>query len=193
MIEVIPAPTFESFPKIPRLMRDITITEKIDGTNGQILITEYGDLFAGSRNRLLSEGSDNFGFRHWVMGHREELLKLGPGRHFGEWWGSGIQRGYGLTKGERRFSLFNTKRWSFDDQEPSSWPPGCCHVVPILYVGPFDTNAVQRCMQDLNDFGSFARPDFMNPEGIMIYHHGLGGYFKHPFDPNPKTSTEQIN
>ena len=30
--------TFEEFKKIPRLFRDCTITEKIDGTNGQIVI-----------------------------------------------------------------------------------------------------------------------------------------------------------
>lgn len=30
--------TFEAFPKIPRLNRDITITEKIDGTNVAVVI-----------------------------------------------------------------------------------------------------------------------------------------------------------
>jgi hypothetical protein len=60
--------------------------------------------------------------------HRDDLLTLGPGRHFGEWWGAGIQRRYGLT--EKRFSLFNVTRWG-------EARPACCHVVPTLYRGPF--------------------------------------------------------
>jgi hypothetical protein len=31
-------PEFESFPKIPRLSRDVTVTEKIDGSNVQVVI-----------------------------------------------------------------------------------------------------------------------------------------------------------
>lgn len=40
---------FQEFPKMARLSRDIIITEKIDGTNAQLLITEDGDLIVGSR------------------------------------------------------------------------------------------------------------------------------------------------
>lgn len=44
-------PEFVEFPKMARLSRECIITEKIDGTNSQILITDDGDLFTGSRNR----------------------------------------------------------------------------------------------------------------------------------------------
>ncbi len=64
-------------------------------------------MFIGSRTRWITAQDDNHGFARWVEGNKQELLKLGAGRHFGEWWGSGIQRGYGLQKGEKRFSLFN--------------------------------------------------------------------------------------
>ncbi|MES2133853.1 MAG: RNA ligase family protein [Bacteroidota bacterium] len=33
---------FLEFPKMPRLSREVIITEKIDGTNAQLLITEAG-------------------------------------------------------------------------------------------------------------------------------------------------------
>jgi hypothetical protein len=79
-----------------------------------------------SRSRWITPDDDNFGFAAWVEANRDELLTLGPGRHFGEWWGSGIQRGYGLPKGEKRFSLFNVSRWGESR-------PACCHVVPVLY------------------------------------------------------------
>ena len=80
-------PEFVPFPKIPRLHKECVVTEKIDGTNGLIYITDDGDMFIGSRNRWLSEDSDNFGFHRWASENHDELMKLGPGRHHGEWWG----------------------------------------------------------------------------------------------------------
>lgn len=37
-------PEFKPFPKMPRLSRECIITEKIDGTNASILITEGKDV-----------------------------------------------------------------------------------------------------------------------------------------------------
>ena len=91
-------PEFKGFKKIARLSRDNIITEKIDGTNGVIFIDENNNIFAGSKNIWLGDHTDNHGFWHWVMDNKEELLKLGKGYHYGEWWGKGIQRGYGLNE-----------------------------------------------------------------------------------------------
>jgi len=152
---------FQAFPKMPRLTREIVITEKIDGTNAQVCIGEDGSIRAGSRTRWITPEDDNFGFARWVDANRDELLLLGPGRHFGEWWGSGIQRTYGLS--ERRFSLFNVSRWSEER-------PACCHVVPLLYRGVFDTAAVENVLDVLRLDGSQASPGFMNPEGVIVFH-----------------------
>ena len=35
---------FTKFPKIPRLNRDMIITEKIDGTNAQIYVAEQAEI-----------------------------------------------------------------------------------------------------------------------------------------------------
>ena len=101
---------FQEFQKIARLSRNCSITEKIDGTNACIYIGEDGEFLTGSRTRWITPEDDNYGFAKWALAHKDELMALGPGRHFGEWWGSGCQRGYGLTNGEKRFSLFNTSR-----------------------------------------------------------------------------------
>ena len=88
-------PVFEAFPSIPRLKRNCVISEKIDGSDAQVYVGEDGLVLAGSRNRWLTVESDNFGFAAWVKAHEDELRTgLGPGRHFGEWWGAGIQRPY---------------------------------------------------------------------------------------------------
>jgi hypothetical protein len=161
---------FEMFPKISRLYRDIIVTEKLDGTNAQICVSDDGaTMLTGSRNRWITPESDNAGFARWALEHRQELLRLGPGRHFGEWWGSGIQRRYGLT--EKRFSLFNTLRWGEER-------PACCHVVPVLYRGPFDQGAISDTLDRLRDGGSIAAPGFMSPEGIVVFHTHSGQVFK---------------
>lgn len=152
---------FIPFPKIARLSREIIITEKIDGTNSQIFIGEDGQILAGSRNRWLTLEDDNFGFARWVAEHTDELWQLGPGRHFGEWWGSDIQRRYGLT--EKRFSLFDVSRWA-DDR------PACCHVVPTLYRGEFSQPAIDAALDDLRQNGSRAAPGCMKPEGVIVFH-----------------------
>ena len=162
---------FEEFPKIARLSRECTITEKIDGTNGCIAIGEDGTFLVGSRTRWITPEDDNFGFAGWAHQNRECLMKLGPGRHFGEWWGSGIQRKYGQDR--KRFSLFNTFRWLDDATRPE-----CCGVVPVLYQGLFTTDAVGTVIERLQTLGSVAAPGFTNPEGIIIYHHAARAYLK---------------
>ena len=174
-------PEFTPFPKMPRLSRECIITEKIDGTNASVYINAYGDIIAGSRTRWITPEDDNFGFAQWVYDNAHALGKLGPGHHFGEWWGSGIQRNYGLK--ERRFSLFNTARWCLHGETPQAIPsadprmvkmqevlPECCGLVPVLYRGEFDTARAGFELDALHDFGSQAAPGFMKPEGIVIYH-----------------------
>ncbi len=155
-------PPFEVFESIPRLKRVCTITEKIDGTNAQVYVGEDGLVLAGSRNRWLTPEHDNHTFGRWVKDHEDELRTgLGPGRHYGEWWGSGIQRRYGMN--EKRFSLFNTGRW------PDGVRPACCSIVPVLYEGPFSSEAVDSALAGLSERGSVAAPGFMNPEGVVVY------------------------
>ncbi len=191
--------TFEPFPKIGRLTRECVITEKIDGTNAQVIITDDGRIAAGSRTRLITPGNDNMGFAQWVADHADELIAgLGPGRHFGEWWGSKIQRTYGLTNGERRFSLFNTTRWAdryavlsakHDDAVPNGglregqqMAPACCHVVPELYRGMFSDRVVDNMIAKLRAEGSVAAPGFTNPEGVVAFHTATGVLFKKTLD-----------
>lgn len=183
---------FVEFPKIARLNREIIVTEKIDGTNAQVTIApavenppverlrvltaiaefdgQSYDIFAGSRTRWITPENDNFGFARWVQENAAELLKLGIGSHFGEWWGAGIQRRYGLA--EKRWSLFNVSRWSDDAVRPA-----CCHVVPVLARG------IGFAMADiatdiLEREGSKAAPGFMDPEGIVAYHVASRELFK---------------
>lgn len=161
----------KEFGKIARLSREVVVTEKIDGTNGLIAIGENGEFCVGSRSRWITPDNDNHGFAKWANANKDELMKLGAGYHYGEWWGQGIQRGYGLK--EKRFSLFNTSRWLDDAIRPA-----CCHVVPVLWYGIFDTSQVDFQLARLLELGSVASPGFMKPEGVVIYHTASRIYFK---------------
>lgn len=229
---------FQPFPKIARLNRYITITEKLDGTNAAVVIvptfssqiaadiyltntgkapllvsdTERalaeGDitaivwddanqlsgwtLFAQSRTRFITPKQDNYGFADWVQRNAEALVAtLGEGTHFGEWWGAGIQRKYGLTGGDKRFSLFNTSRWVHpivpDDFEKV---PGL-GVVPVLYEGPFSQDAIDDALQNLRDYGSAAEEDFDRPEGIVIFHHASREMYKITLEGDDPTKQER--
>lgn len=172
---------FVSFGKIHRWSRDVVVTEKIDGSNGQICFDADGTLRVGSRTRWITPDSDNFGFASWCFKHKELLWSvLGVGRHFGEWWGSGIQRTYGMPPGVRKFSLFNTLKWSTETL-PLEAQSGGLDVVPVLWRGNMDQINVPQIMEDLKQNGSFAAP-FMNPEGIVVYHLHGNVAFKKTFE-----------
>jgi hypothetical protein len=222
---------FQKFNKIPRLSRDVVVTEKIDGTNAQVVIIEEQDLyqqcsdwekslqeerfhefvenyslalkrdiygssprtlhlFAGSRNRWLNIKKDNHGFAKWVLANMTGLFQLGEGRHFGEFYGAGIQRTYGLS--EKRFALFNVSRWANRNvpesmlEEKQEWCPECCEVVPFIYQGVFDTCKIDSIILDLKVKGSRAVPGFMKPEGIIILHCASNQLYKKTLDNDYK-------
>jgi hypothetical protein len=222
---------FVEFKKIPRLSRDVIITEKIDGSNGQICIfsletlkKEFDTLeqmsdwieqyclyvhpdnphveekdklyiFAASRNRWLNVGkqNDNHAFAYWVKENAPSLVMLGEGRHFGEWYGKGIQRGYGLE--EKRWALFNVSKWQNKDlplvDEKQKYPPSCCEVVPILYEGMFDTNVINVALEDLRVNGSKAVPGYLDAEGVCIFHTASGHYYKKTLQNDEKHKGEK--
>ncbi len=119
-------PEFHKYFKIPRIENEtFTISEKIDGSNGLIYVhhARFDDvkkgvdrsyILAGSRSKwLIDDGSktwDNHGFGSWVEENEEDLYSLDEGYHYGEWYGKGINRGYGLL--DKRFMLFNYGRYA---------------------------------------------------------------------------------
>lgn len=196
---------FEGWPKTPHWYRDIVVTEKIDGTNAAIQIVPEDEpdgsgwvtnlavdgarytVAAQSRKRLITPTDDNAGFAKWVYANAETLISdLGPGRHFGEWWGQGIQRNYGLS--EKRFSLFNTaKWWGKAFQTPQ------LHVVPVMYEGPNEDWEIEWCLDSLFAGGSWAAEGFHNPEGVVVYHTAANKVFKILLDGDETPKSLKVN
>ena len=197
---------FTSFGKIARLSREVVITEKIDGSNAAVRVAQMTDVgqddefnllttvsafgieygvFAQSRKKMITADSDNYGFAKWVIRNAASLVHLGEGIHFGEWWGNGINAGYGLK--EKRFSLFNTHRWNDDTK------PDCCSVVPVLARGLLTDALVEDAIELLLTKGSQAAPGSRTkPEGIVIYHTPAGTYFKKTLEDDDVGKEESI-
>lgn len=190
---------FKAWPSIPRMSKErVVVTEKLDGSNSAVRIrpydpTEDSDMavahvdyasaeytvWAQSRKRLLLPGksTDNFGFAGWVHDNAEALVRtLGSGDHFGEWWGQGIQRGYGLS--EKRFSLFNAPRW-FETLHPTEARSEVdnLYTVPLLFAGQFYDLNVNEIRQDLIDNGSKVVPGFKS-EGMVVYLREVNASYK---------------
>lgn len=204
---------FEAWPKTPRLFKEgMVITEKIDGTNsavgiksfppGSICMEGFNEsclietaeadylVYAQSRNRIIvpvhfgGKGADNYNFAQWVWANAAELARvLGPGLHYGEWWGAGIGRGYGQTS--RHFSLFNTGRWkhlAIPEAREAINPPAELRVVPVLNVYQLDTEQIRETLDILKLTGSQAAPGYMNPEGVCVFLPAAQRTFKVTFD-----------
>lgn len=171
-------PEFTPFPSISRFNREVVVTEKIDGTNAQVVVSDDGtQLWAASRSKYVTPEDDNHGFARWVYENKTELLRLGPGSHFGEWWGRGVNKRHPNV--EKTFSLFNTSRWNDPETRPT-----CCSVVPVIWTGLMIDLDPGKLLNDLQTNGSVADPTCKNPEGIVIFHTPSRSLFKMTLDKN---------
>lgn len=178
---------FKEFPKIQQLEKiHLRITQKINGTNAQIVIfeTENGfNLKCGSRNRWITPDDDNFGFARFVYENKAEFIeKLGIGSHFGEWCGPGIQSSEGLSV--KTLVLFD--HWKFPSDRPL--PPNTV-TVPVLYLGKFDSKVIPETIEKLKTEGSLLVPGFMRVEGAVV---NIGGVsYKYVFDAEETAWTKK--
>jgi len=167
---------FKKWPSIPRYKGvQVTITEKMDGSNGCIVVQDGVVVAVQSRNTFITTEQDNYGFARWVEENKDELAKLGDGYHYGEWVGPGIQKNPHKLE-EKCFFLFNSFRWG--SHNPNT--PSCCKVVPIIYQGPLPN--LQIIMENLKVSGEDSGYE---PEGIVIFYHNLNSYEKMTFK-NPE-------
>jgi hypothetical protein len=167
---------FEAWPKIPRaVLGDVVITEKMDGTNACVIIGDGEILGVQSRKRMLNVGkeSDNYGFAQHVFDNQDKFLALGEGKHYGEWAGLGIQ-GNPHCIHNKRFFLFNTRRWG-----DHNLPPEGIYVVPMLYQGEYSAPIIDKVMNALK---THSEANGYKAEGCVVYFPRLDSMEKHTFE-----------
>ena len=159
-LSAVNSPEHRKFPGIQSLYRaQICVTEKIDGINAVVHVSEDGTVLAGSRNQWISTAGDNFGFAQYAEDNIERFRSLGPGYHYGEFVGPKIQRGYGLKDNE-----FVSFEWWRDDVP--------FKTVPVMYHGYYDEAPIRQCLNDLTLNGSVLFHGFMQPEGVVVQFEG---------------------
>lgn len=83
---------------------------KLHGTNAGVVVTPDGDVYAQSRNHVITSQDDNMGFAAWVESTKE-FWKLLAGFNtivfFGEWFGEGIMKGTAASQVKsKHFGIF---------------------------------------------------------------------------------------
>lgn len=174
---------FRKWSSTPRWHKGLRVYEKIDGTNGCVIVQRVGltDLGmvpkdavavlddsqefgywvrAQSRSRIITPGNDNFGFAKWVHDNSWALAHvLDQGYHYGEWFGEGIQKNPLGIEG-RRFYLFHAWYWARPENAlklSQSGVTGLGHV-PVLHDpdthGEATWETIPAIMDDLAWYGT---------------------------------------
>lgn len=108
---------FDTTKKLPTLT--FTGTVKLHGTNAGVTLTKDGDMYAQSRENVISVDKDNAGFAFFVESNKENFKSLFNTLDFkdadyltifGEWAGGNIQKGVAITGLPKMFVIFAVKR-----------------------------------------------------------------------------------
>ncbi|MEU9871136.1 RNA ligase family protein [Actinomadura sp. NPDC048021] len=196
---------FQRWPKTPRLNQDMIITEKIDGTNGAVVVRKApeGSPYTGSVEHYVG----CFDGEAYFVGaqSRNRLLPMGPrgmddvswrkqdNAGFAQWvrensealaltLGEGYHYGewYGAKIG-RKYGLDHRRFALFNVGRYGPLDleavPGL-ETVPVLYQGQFSTEDALEIYEELMVTGSRAVPGWDKPEGIIVYHCGSKQVYK---------------
>jgi hypothetical protein len=101
---------------LPKIMFEGTV--KLHGTNaGVTLDFSTGEMYAQSRENIITPQKDNAGFAMWFEGQREYFSQLFASLNnviikpetitvFGEWAGQGVQKGVAISQLPKKFYVF---------------------------------------------------------------------------------------
>ena len=143
-----------------------TGTVKLHGTNSSITLSKDGDIYAQSREQILSIKEDNSGFASFLEENKEVFKQLLSSIDmkdydyvsvFGEWCGKGIQKGVAINKLEKMFVIFDIKL-SYDDNLK-----GDNYYLPISEI--VKLRSVENRIFNIYDFKTYEVDiDFNNPK-----------------------------
>jgi len=114
---------FDASRVLPTLT--FTGTVKLHGTNAGVTLTRNGDMYAQSREHVITTENDNAGFAFFVESNKENFKNLFSTLEFrdadyiticGEWCGGNIQKGVAINGLPKMFVIFAVKL-SYEDNE----------------------------------------------------------------------------
>lgn len=154
---------------------------KLHGTNASISFQEDGSWHAQSRERILSVEEDNMGFArflHGTVGEQNlsdmfEQIKVLHGPDvvypitvYGEWCGTGIQSGVGLSKVPKMFVIFGVRFGKYSDDDEDSTGFNGSYWGDIDIYTPLENRDVG--IYHTNIFGKYVLSiDFNDPKQVV--------------------------
>lgn len=114
---------FDASRVLPTLT--FTGTVKLHGTNAGVTLTRDGDMYAQSRENVITTENDNAGFAFFVESNKENFKNLFSTLEFrdadhiticGEWAGGNIQKGVAINGLPKMFVIFGVKMSYKDDE-----------------------------------------------------------------------------
>ena len=119
----------------PKPILTFTASEKIHGTNAAVCYSKPTDLYAQSRERIISVENDNAGFAKFVVEKyttlKSIIIDLSKEHNidldtniislYGEWAGGSIQKNSALTGYDKAFILFQYFKVTAIDSDESAW------------------------------------------------------------------------
>jgi len=154
---------------IPLPIINVTGTIKIDGSNGGISTNENGEIWAQSKDRILTLKEDNYNFA-FVFESKKEIFKELLNRIdfkgfdyitiFGEFAGKGIQSGMAVCQLPRMFVIYDIKR-SYEDNSKGDNVYASNEEIKTL-------RSPENLIYNIYDFPTFeVEIDFNDPQAAM--------------------------
>lgn len=118
---------FDASKVLPTLTFSGTV--KLHGTNAGVTLTKTGEMYAQSRENVITIEKDNAGFAFFVESNKESFKKLFKTLDirdadyltiFGEWCGGNIQKNVAINGLPKMFVIFAVKL-SFDDEQKANY------------------------------------------------------------------------
>lgn len=165
---------FDSFPGV-----NVTITEKIHGTNSRFTYQE-GRMWAASHKFWRKPGVDNVYWKAmsnnpWI----EAYCRLNPNAVlYGEIFGMGIQKDYtyDCRQGDplkfRMFDVYEAGKFiSWSEELINS---GSDRIVPVLYYGPYSHEIVEKYINGKSTIAGHIREGVVIKPTVELWHQKIG-------------------
>ena len=143
-------------------------TIKLHGTNSGVTMTKDGDIYAQSREHIITPDHDNAGFAFFVESHKNifaDMFKTIDMKDadyitiFGEWCGANIQKGVAICNLPKMLVIFAVKLAYEDDTKKS------------IYLTDDETKhlkSIDNKIYNIMDFENYTiEIDFNNPHLIQ--------------------------
>jgi hypothetical protein len=163
-------------PSLPKPVLKFKGTVKLHGTNAGVSYNAKENMWAQSRENIITPEKDNAGFAFFAHTHETEFLRMffdiastelidlhhNTITIYGEWVGKGIQKGVGISNIEKSFFIFGVKITPHTETEEE------LKAYPAYWVDSFYYKNEDAKIYNIEDFPTYEMEiDFNMPQLVQ--------------------------